>query len=64
MRERQGEEEEAEAEGVEGGEEEGGEIIAESLNNLTIETGGIEEEAAEVLEAALGGGVTGDSGRG
>ena len=45
---------EEEADVTEGGEEEGGEGIVESINNLNIETGGTEEEAAEVLEAVLG----------
>ena len=40
--------------------EEGG--ITETLNNLTIETGGAEAEAAEGLEAALEMEVVGDGG--
>ena len=41
-------------EATEGGEEEGGDGIAEGLNNINIDTGGTEEEAEEGLEAALG----------
>ena len=54
VRERQGDEEEATSEGGEEEEEEGGGGIAASLINLTIETGGTEEEAVEGLEVALG----------
>ena len=46
--------EEDEAEVTEGDEEEKGEGIVASLNNLIIETGGTEEEVAEGLETALG----------
>ena len=54
MKRRQREEEEAE--GSEEEEEEGGGVV-EGLNNLTIETVGTEEEAADGLEAILGMGV-------
>ena len=44
--------EEEDEEATKAEEEEGGEVLA-GLDNLTIETAGTEEEAAEVLEATL-----------